>query len=137
MHSFKARVYYSDTDCGGIVYHARYLDFAEHARTEMLRQIADSVQINGSQNALIEEMKLIFVVKGIEIDYIKPARMDDLLEVRTTVEGVKRFSMVFRQVVMRGEEELSVLLVRVASIHAETHRPIPLPDWFTSLAQEM
>jgi len=137
MHTYKQRVYYSDTDCGGIVYHARYLDFAEHARTELLRELASAANVNGTQNALIEELNLIFVVKSIEIDYIKPALMDDMLEVRTTLEQSKRFSMLFKQVVLRGEEELSVLFVKVASIHSETHRPVAIPEWFAPEVEKL
>ncbi len=130
MFTFPIRVYYSDTDCGGIVYHGRYLDFAEHARTEMLREIAKSQDLDGSQTSLIERMHLAFVVKSIAVDYQIPALLDDLLEVRTEIESAKRFSITFRQTVIRSEQTLCVLLVRVASVNTETHRPMPMPDWF-------
>ncbi|MGD9927664.1 MAG: YbgC/FadM family acyl-CoA thioesterase [Sphaerochaeta sp.] len=137
MHSFKIRVYYSDTDCGGIVYHARYLDFAEHARTELLREVAQRQGIDGSQISMIELGKMAFVVKSITVDYQRPGRLDDLLEVCTEIESEKRFSITFIQTVKRGDEVLCVLKVRVASINTETLRPTPLPTWFTQAVQAL
>lgn len=130
MHSFPLRVYYSDTDCGGIVYHGRYHDFAEHARTELLRDIARRHGLDGSQTSLMKSEGLAFVVKSITVDYQSPAHLDDLLEVQTELESAKRFSIVFRQTVLRDGQSLCVLLVKVASINVQTHRPMPLPAWF-------
>ncbi len=130
MHTFKIRVYYSDTDCGGIVYHARYLDFAEHARTELLREVSLKRGLSGSQSSMLELNKMAFVVKSISVDYQRPGRLDDLLEVRTEIESEKRFSLTFSQTVARGDEVLCVLKVRVASINTETLRPMPMPSWF-------
>ncbi|NCC66464.1 MAG: YbgC/FadM family acyl-CoA thioesterase [Spirochaetia bacterium] len=132
MHRFSVRVYYSDTDCGGIVYHGRYLDFAEHARTELLREVAQSRGLEGSQTRLIEQDILAFVVKSITVDYQKPAYLDDLLEVRTEIEQQKRFSIIFRQTVYRQEEIICTLLVKVASIHTLNLRPVPMPDYFST-----
>ena len=130
IHRFPIRVYYSDTDCGGIVYHGRYLDFAEHARTEMLRELGGKQNVSGSHTSLLESEGLVFVVKSISVDYQSPAHLDDLLEVQTTLESAKRFSIVFRQTVLRDGVSLCVLLVKVASINMQTHRPMPLPAWF-------
>lgn len=130
MHHFPIRVYYSDTDCGGIVYHGRYLDFAEHARTELLRELGRQHGLSGSQTSLMESEGLVFVVKSIAVDYQSPARLDDLLEVQTELESAKRFSIVFRQTVLRDGQPLCVLQVKVASINTETHRPMPMPPWF-------
>lgn len=77
-----------------------------------------------------ESEGLVFVVKSISVDYQSPARLDDLLEVQTTLESAKRFSIVFRQTVLRDGLSLCVLLVKVASINMQTHRPMPLPAWF-------
>ncbi len=137
MHSFKTRVYYSDTDCGGIVYHARYLDFAEHARTELLRKVAQKQGLDGSQSSMIDLGKMAFVVKSITVDYQKPSRLDDLLEVTTEIESEKRFSITFIQTVKRESEVLCVLKVRVASINTETLRPTPLPSWFAPAVQSL
>ncbi|NCC65457.1 MAG: YbgC/FadM family acyl-CoA thioesterase, partial [Spirochaetia bacterium] len=127
-------VYYSDTDCGGIVYHGRYLDFAEHARTELLREVARSRNLEGSQTLLLKQDNLAFVVKSITVDYQKPAYLDDLLEVETEIEQQKRFSLTFRQTIWREQEILCVLLVKVASINTLSLRPIPMPDYFSSYA---
>lgn len=130
MHRFPIRVYYSDTDCGGIVYHGRYLDFAEHARTELLRELGQKQGLSGSHTSLLDSEGLVLVVKSISVDYQSPAHLDDLLEVQTALESAKRFSIVFRQTVFRDGQSLCVLLVKVASINMQTHRPMPLPAWF-------
>lgn len=77
MHAFRVRVYYEDTDAGGIVYHANYLNFAERARTEMLRLIG------AEQDEMRRKTGLGFTVRRCEIDFRAPARLDDLLEIRT------------------------------------------------------
>ena len=128
MHIFPVRVYYSDTDCGGIVYHARYLDFAEHARTELLREIDQSHHFDGNQSSLLNVQKTGFVVKSISIDYQKPAKLDDLLEVRTVVTTMKRFSMTLRQQVFKDDELIADLIVKVAAINLETLKPQMLSD---------
>ncbi len=120
---YNARVYFSDTDAGGIVYHARYLDFAEHARTEMLREI-----LPGIDQSDLKDDGVIFVVKSISIDYRKPALLDDLLVVRTTLEKAERFSAVFKQEVLRQDEIIASLSVRVASVSAERKRIVPIPQ---------
>lgn len=129
MHSFTLRVYYSDTDCGGIVYHARYLDFVEHARTELLRDIGVATNQTGSHRKLMEQ-EMVLVVKSANIDYQRPAFLDDLLTVETEIEESKRFSIVFRQTVKREGETLCVVLVKVAAIDTTTMRPKPMPEWF-------
>lgn len=130
MFRFPVRIYYSDTDAEGIVYHVRYLDFAEHARTEMFRDIsARTVGDQGSQRHLMENSGMAFIISSITIDYKKPGFLDDFLEVRSTVESLKRFSMVFHQKVMRDEELLAELRVKVAAIDLSTRRPTPVPQW--------
>ena len=126
-HEFSLRVYYSDTDAGGIVYHAKYLDFAEHARTEMLRSV--SVGRLG-QVELMAQKRIAYVVKSVSVEYHTPALLDDELRVLTTLEQAKRFSMVFLQRVMRGEDEIATLRVRVASVNLATLRPEAFGSWF-------
>jgi acyl-CoA thioester hydrolase len=128
IHRYTQRVYYSDTDCGGIVYHGRYLDFAEHARTEMLREIAQKHNLEGSQASLFDSLKLAFVVTNITAEYRSPAYLDDLLVVETVAESVKRFSLLFTQTVKRGDEVLCVMTVKVGSISSETLRPTPMGE---------
>ncbi|MGB4405622.1 MAG: YbgC/FadM family acyl-CoA thioesterase [Sphaerochaeta sp.] len=136
MHRFTLRVYYSDTDCGGIVYHARYLDFAEHARSELLRDIGIATRLTGSHRALMEQ-EMALVVKSANIDYQSPAYLDDLLTVETEIETSKRFSIVFRQTVKREGETLCVVLVKVAAIDTTTMRPKPMPEWFVPAFSEL
>lgn len=126
-HEFSLRVYYSDTDAGGIVYHAKYLDFAEHARTEMLRSV--SVGRLG-QVELMAQKRIAYVVKSVSVEYHTPALLDDELRVLTTLEQAKRFSMVFLQRVMRGGEEIATLRVKVASVNLDTLRPEAFGSWF-------
>lgn len=120
MFEFPVRVYYSDTDAEGIVYHGKYLDFAEHARTEMLRACGVS------QHAM-QEGGYGFVITSITIDYHRPAVLDDELVVKSEVETSRTFSMIIGQHIMRGEEELATLKVKAASIDLHTGRPVPLP----------
>lgn len=142
--SFPIRVYFSDTDAGGIVYHGRYIDFAEHARTEMFRKACeiaaskeDAEASDGVSQRELLAQDTAFVVKSISIDYQCPGLLDDLLEVVTVIEDCKRFSMTFLQRVMRGDEVLAELHVRVASISVSSHRPQPIPSWLPDVAKEM
>jgi len=137
MHSFSIRVYYSDTDCGGIVYHARYLDFVEHARTELLRDIGIATNQTGSHRTLMDQEAMALVVKSATIDYQRPAYLDDLLTVETTIEQAKRFSLVFRQTVKREGETLCEVLIKVAAIDTTTMRPKPMPEWFVPAFNEL
>lgn len=120
--SFPVRVYFSDTDAGGIVYHTHYLDFAEHARTEALREVAKE-----SQNSLLSE-DIAFVVKSISVSYEKPGYLDDILNVETAVKEAKRFSVVFAQTVKRGDEVLAVIETKVGCISLSKKRPFPIPE---------
>ena len=123
------RVYYEDTDAGGIVYHARYLAFAERARTEWLRALGLT------HIELREEHGLIFVVRRAEVDYQRPARLDDWLVVTTTVAKVGGASCVLRQEVARDEGPSAVVTVRLACVRAEDGRPARWPDrWMEVLA---
>ncbi len=141
---FSVRVYFSDTDAGGIVYHGRYLDFAEHARTEMFRKACEMVASRASADSSngVSQRELLaqdtaFVVKSITIDYQRPGLLDDFLEVVTEIEDCKRFSLTFLQRVVRGDEVLAELHVRVASISVSSRRPQPIPAWLPDIAKEM
>ena len=94
IHRYSFRVYYEDTDAGGIVYHANYLRFAERARTEALRAAGIP------HAALVERFNLMFVVRRAEIDYIRPARLDEMLTVETETLDVAAASVLLRQTVM-------------------------------------
>ncbi len=122
--NWPVRVYYEDTDCGGVVYHASYLKFMERARTEWLRALGFE------QDELSEAHGQIFAVRRIEIDYLRPARFNDELEVRSSIEACRRASLMFNQSVVNVRDEtLSRARVQVASLDAGTLRPRPLPEF--------
>jgi acyl-CoA thioester hydrolase len=120
---FPVRVYYEDTDAGGIVYYANYLKFAERARTEFLRYIGAAKQ----QNALQEDM-CGFVVRHAEIDYRASARLDDALTVSCTVTEEGGASAVMYQEICRGDEVLAVINVKVVYVGLAKKRPIKIPE---------
>ena len=125
-HTMAVRVYYEDTDFTGIVYHANYLRFMERGRTNYLRLIG------ADHRALFEETEkeapgFAFVVRAMTIDFLKPARMDDLLEIVTAPEEVKGASITLKQQCRRGEDILCEASVRVAFISQGRARPIPKP----------
>jgi acyl-CoA thioester hydrolase len=125
-HVQVVRVYYEDTDFTGIVYHASYLRFMERGRTNYLRLIG------ADHRALFEAAEkeapgFAFVVRSMTIDFLKPARMDDVLHVVTEPSEVKGASAMLRQRVMRGEELLIEAQVRVAFVSGGRARPIPKP----------
>lgn len=118
------RVYYEDTDAGGLVYHANYLRFLERARTERLRALGFEL------DALQRDHGIMFVVRSMELDFLKPARFNEMLWVTSEFEQVRSASLFFKQAVMRGEDEiLCTARVRVVSISAETFRPRPVPEF--------
>lgn len=97
-HSLLIRVYYEDTDATGLVYHARYLHFLERARTEMLRRIG------GTHSRLLSEEGLAFAVRRLAIDFVRSARLDDLLAVETAVTSSTGAQIGLNQRVLRGED---------------------------------
>jgi acyl-CoA thioester hydrolase len=120
IHRLSIRVYYEDTDFSGVVYHASYLRFMERGRTELLRDLGIH------QQAIHEgEAPFAFVVRAMNIEFLKPARMDDVLTIETLAKEVKGASAVLAQRVLRGEEELVTADVRVAAV-AEG-KPVRLP----------
>ncbi len=112
-HLLPIRVYYEDTDASGIVYHANYLRFAERARTEMLRLIGID------QSRLRAEQGLAFAVRDCSIDFRRPARLDDLLEVRTRLLELTAATLRAEQLLWRGADLLVRIAVRVACVNLE------------------
>jgi acyl-CoA thioester hydrolase len=114
------RVYYADTDAGGVVYHSRYLDMAERARTEMLRAVGwPVVAADGSA----------FVARRSRVEWLRPARLDDLIEVHTAVAAVGGSTMTMRQTIRRGAEtlcEIEIQLVHVGPGLRPTRVPAAL-----------
>ena len=123
--SLPVRVYYEDTDAGGVVYYANYLKYFERGRTEFLRSFGFE------QDRLIAEQDIIFAVTSIQADYKMPARFNDLLEVVTRISQMKRVSMGFEQVVRRGEETLCIFTAQVACLQASTLKPRAIPEAIT------
>jgi acyl-CoA thioester hydrolase len=125
-HAMQVRVYYEDTDFTGIVYHASYLRFMERGRTNYLRLIG------ADHRALFEQTEkeapsFAFVVRSMKIDFLKPAFMDDLLEVRTLSREVSGASIILLQRVVRGEAVLIEAEVRVAFVSEGKPKRIPEP----------
>ncbi|HTV36051.1 MAG TPA: tol-pal system-associated acyl-CoA thioesterase [Xanthobacteraceae bacterium] len=125
-HVLAVRVYYEDTDFTGIVYHANYLRYMERGRTNYLRLLG------ADHRALFEQTEeeapgFAFVVRSMSIDFLKPARMDDVLEISTEPEEVKGASITLHQRIKRGEELLVEASVRVAFVSGGRARPIPKP----------
>jgi acyl-CoA thioester hydrolase len=123
-HIMPVRVYYEDTDFSGIVYHASYLRFMERGRTNYLRLLgADHGALFASAQA--EAPGFAFVVRTMHIEFLKPARMDDVLTIETAPNEVKGASILLLQRVRRGEETLIEAQVRVAFVSGGRARPIP------------
>lgn len=115
------RVYYEDTDSGGVVYHANYLKFMERARTEFLRSLGFG------QVELRDDLGVLFVVRSLALQYRRPARFDDALEVVTRLEELGRSLMKFEQKIYRGEQLLTEGTVDIVCIDAEQFRPAIIP----------
>jgi acyl-CoA thioester hydrolase len=121
--SWPVRVYYEDTDAGGVVYYANYLKFFERARTEWLR----SFGLN--QDTLAQEEGLIFVVRRASLDFVRPARLDDMLEV--TVEPLKlaRVYIQLAQEARRGAQVLASAEIKVACLNLQNFKPAAVPQF--------
>jgi len=120
--SWPTRIYWEDTDAGGVVYHARYVAFMERARTEWMRALGFG------QERMRSEHGMVFAVRAMQMDFIKPARLDDALVVNATLVQCKRASMVFAQQVLRDDQVLLTAQVRIAALDAETFRPRGMDD---------
>lgn len=117
------RVYYEDTDAGGVVYYANYLKFFERCRTEWMRSAGHD------QSALASEAGIGFVARKAACEYLKPARLDDELTIGLEVEKLTRVRVVFRQHARRGDDELVTGNVEIACVNMATMRPASIPDF--------
>jgi acyl-CoA thioester hydrolase len=122
VFSWPTRVYWEDTDAGGVVYHAQYLAFLERARTEWLR-----ARGNGQESLRVEH-DLVFAVRSMRIDFRQPARLDDALDVSVALRECRRASLVLAQTIHRGDVLLLDAEVRVAALSASDFRPRAIPD---------
>jgi len=132
MFSIATRVYWEDTDAGGVVYHAQYLAFLERARTEWLRARGYG------QEVLRGEHDLVFAVRAMRIDFRKPARLDDVLDIGVALRECRRASLVVAQAIDRDGMRLLDAQVRIAALGAADFRPraIPSPLYDTLKALE-
>jgi acyl-CoA thioester hydrolase len=122
VYSFPVRVYFENTDAGGVVYHAEYLKFLERARTEWLRHLGFDHQ------ALARDHRVVFVVTAAAIDFARPARLDDTLAVTVRLESLGKVRCVFAQEIRRDDEVLVKARVTVASVTGEAFKPAEIPE---------
>ena len=125
VFTWPIRVYFEDTDMAGVVYYANYLKFMERARTEWLRDLGFE------QDRLKAEDRLVFAVRSAEVEYLSPARFNDVLAVESQVIRAGRASIVFAQEVLRHDDEKRVLLaqgrIKVACLDAQSFKPAAMP----------
>jgi len=110
MQTSTFRIYYEDTDSGGVVYYANYLKFAERARTEWLRSLGFE------QTKLASEQGILIVVRRCEVDFLKPARLDDEITIESQLQEISKVRMTMRQIIRRAEETLVELKVELACV---------------------
>jgi len=122
VFTWTVRVYYEDTDAGGIVYYANYLKFFERARTEWLRSIGIDQQI------LREQHGAVFVVRSASVDYLASARLDDQVKVILSIENMGRASVQFAQQAWRGDTLLASASFKIGCVDVATLRPRPVPE---------
>ncbi|MBL8523138.1 MAG: tol-pal system-associated acyl-CoA thioesterase [Betaproteobacteria bacterium] len=118
---FPLRVYFEDTDAGGVVYHAQYVKFLERARTEWLRYL-------GFTNSDLERKhKMLFIVTEIAVEFLKPAKLDDSVNISVAIEALGRVRLTFHQEIRRGDDTLVKARVVVASVSADAFKPVEIP----------
>jgi acyl-CoA thioester hydrolase len=127
QNKFSYRIYYEDTDAGGVVYYANYLKFFERARTDFLRTLGLS------QSELVAKENLIFVVRKCEIEYLSPAKLDDEIEVDVEVKEVKNVLILMEQKITKSEKILSRLSVEIVCVAADNFKPKKIPENLKSL----
>ena len=115
------RIYYEDTDAGGVVFYANYLKFFERARTEMLRAMGYE------QDELMINPGIVFAVRSVQVDYLKSARFNEQIEVSAEILDAKRASLTFEQLITRGDDVLCTSITRIACLDANTLRPKEIP----------
>jgi acyl-CoA thioester hydrolase len=131
-HRYVLRVYYQDTDAGGIVYHANYLAFAERARTEALRAMGIP------HTEMLSHHGVMFVVRRAVLDYQRPARLDDELVIETRIEQVGGASATLRQTFWRDSDSLAVLEVSLGCVRPEDGRAARMPKtWRARMAADI
>ncbi len=121
-HTIDIRVYYEDTDAGGITYHSKYLNFAERGRTEFLRNV-------GFQNSEVHnDLGVMFVVRKIDIDYLMTAGLDDFLQLESSITEIKNTSFIMQQTVKRDGNIIADMRVVLVCVDTQTYKPARLPE---------
>ena len=115
------RIYYQDTDAGGVVYHASYLNFLERARYEWLRELGFTV------DTMIRSYKMIFLIRSLSIEYFKPAVLDNLLDITVQVVDIGRSRITLQQQILREQGTLASATVHAVCVGAETLKPVSIP----------
>ena len=123
VYTLPMRVYFQDTDAGGVVYHASYVNFMERARTEWLRE-----RYGYSNAGLMREFGVAFVVRSLKLDYLKPALLDDLLAVSAQIKDVGRSRVTLLQSVMRGDELLVEAEIHLVCVTMDNFKPVGIPE---------
>jgi tol-pal system-associated acyl-CoA thioesterase len=122
VYSFPVRVYFENTDAGGVVYHGEYLKFLERARTEWLRHLGFDHQ------ALARDHRVVFVVTAAALDFARPARLDDTVAVSVRLESLGKVRCVFLQEIRRDQEVLVTAKVTVACVTGGNLKPVEIPE---------
>lgn len=122
LFSIPVRVYYEDTDAAGIVYHANYLKYMERCRSDWLLHCGSDVR------RVREDFGIVFTVRRAVLDYRAPARLSDALDVTLSVAKLGKVTLDLEQSVRRGDEQLCVAVLRLASVEAGSLKPKPMPD---------
>lgn len=131
-HIFPIRVYYADTDAGGVVHHTAYIRFFEQARTESLRQLGFEL------NVLFEKYGILFAIKNINISYVKPARLDDLLYIKTKVSEIRGASIMYEQSIYSAELDGDMVCsaeIKLVCVDPKM-RPCSLPAEFKKMEND-
>jgi len=122
IFSWPIRVYFQDTDAGGVVYHANYLNFMERSRTEWLRTF-------GYSNAgMMKELGVVFVVRSLKLEYLKPALLDDLVHVTSQIKEIGRSRLNIHQTVLRGDDVLVEGEVHLVCVDVKAFKPVSVPE---------
>ncbi len=121
IFTLPVRIYYQDTDAGGVVYHSTYLDFMERARYEWLRELGFDI------HSLIQTHKVIFMIRSLSIEYFKPALLDDMLHITVEATEIGRSRITLSQHVLRGGVILAGANVHAVCVGADSFKPISVP----------
>ena len=124
MNQQRFRVYYEDTDAGGVVFYANYLKFIERGRTEYLRDLGFD------QSVLANQKNVVFVVKSLSADYLSPAYLDDMVEVQTNINSIRNASLVFAQKILSLEKNTVLFKaeVKVVAVSTNNLKPCAIPQ---------